>query len=127
MADCEQCAALQRQNDLLANDRDGYVQLLTDENNKLRAENEKFKMSLSDVVQQTQEQADTITALRAENERLKEWNWEIAVNAREFAAENEKLRAALELFACDCIDSGNLCPSPQNCRNYIARAALEGK
>lgn len=39
-------------------------------------------------------------------------------------AENEKLRAALELFACDCIDSGNLCPSPQNCRNYIARAAL---
>ncbi len=40
-------------------------------------------------------------------------------------AENEKLRAALELFACDCIESGNLCPSPQNCRNYIARAALE--
>lgn len=38
MADCEHCAALQRQNDILANDRDGYVQLLTDDNNKLRAE-----------------------------------------------------------------------------------------
>lgn len=28
---------LRRQNDFLANDRDGYVQLLTDENSKLRA------------------------------------------------------------------------------------------
>ena len=37
MSDCEQCAALQRQNDFLANDRDGYVQVLTDENEKLRA------------------------------------------------------------------------------------------
>ena len=37
----------------------------------LRAENEKFKMSLSDVVQQTQEQANTITTLRAENEKLR--------------------------------------------------------
>ena len=45
----------------------------------------------------------------------------------EAAAEIERLRAALGLFACDCIESGNLCPSPQNCRNYIARAALEGK
>ena len=43
----------------------------------------------------------------------------------EAAAEIERLRAALELFACDCIESGDLCPSPQNCRNYIARAALE--
>ena len=42
-------------------------------------------------------------------------------------AENERLRAALELFACDCIESGDLCLSPQNCRNYIARAALEGR
>ena len=41
--------------------------------------------------------------------------------------ENTRLRAALGLFACDCIESGNLCPSPQNCRNYIARSALEGK
>ena len=43
MADCEHCAALQRQNDLLANDRDGYVQLLTEENNKLRAEVERLR------------------------------------------------------------------------------------
>ena len=43
MADCEQCAALQRQNDILANDRDGYVQLLTDNNNKLRAEVDNLK------------------------------------------------------------------------------------
>ena len=45
----------------------------------------------------------------------------------EQAAEIERLRAALVLFACDCIESGDLCPSPQNCRNYIARAALEGR
>ncbi len=45
MADCEQCAVLQRQNDFLANDRDGYVQLLTNENNKLRAEVERLKRS----------------------------------------------------------------------------------
>ena len=74
----DHCAEMERLVDELANDRDGYVQLLTNENNKLRAE-------------------------------------------------VERLRAALELFACDCIDSGNLCPSPQNCRNYIARAALEEK
>ena len=43
----------------------------------------------------------------------------------EQAAEIERLRAALGLFACDCIESGDLCPSPQNCRNYIARVALE--
>lgn len=38
MSDCKQCAVLLRQNDLLAHDRDGYVQSLTDENNKLRAQ-----------------------------------------------------------------------------------------
>lgn len=45
MADCEQCAVLQRQNDFLANDRDGYVQLLTNDNNKLRAEVERLNKS----------------------------------------------------------------------------------
>lgn len=34
----------------------------------------------------------------AEIERLRAWNAEIALNAREFAAENERLRAALELY-----------------------------
>ena len=38
---------------------------------------------------------DEITCLRAENERLREWNREIALNARELVAENERLRAAL--------------------------------
>lgn len=38
-------------------------------------------------------------------------------------AENERLRAALELFACDCLES-ELCKFPHACRNYIARAAL---
>lgn len=46
MSDCEQCAALQRQNDLLANDRDGYVQVLKNENNKLRAENERLRAKI---------------------------------------------------------------------------------
>ena len=94
MADCEQCAALQRQNDFLANDRDGYVQVLTDENNKLRAEVEK----------------------------LREWNREIALNAREFVAENEKLRAALRQIAgIDVWDNSE--------QGYVdkARAALEGR
>lgn len=49
MSDCEQCAALQRQNDFLANDRDGYVQVLTDENNKLRAEVERLRAALWDI------------------------------------------------------------------------------
>ena len=41
-------------------------------------------------------------------------------------AENERLRAALELFACDCSES-ELCKFPHACRNYIARAALDGR
>ena len=87
MTYCEQCVALQRQNDLLANDRDGYVQLLTNENNKLRSE----------------------------IERLREWNREIALNAREFVAENEKLRAyALKAFTVVefCSGEGLLLPHP---------------
>lgn len=43
-------------------------------------------------------QEEAITRLTAENERLTEWNREIAVNAREFAAEVTKLRAALDLY-----------------------------
>ena len=49
MSYCEQCAALQRQNDFLANDRDGYVQLLTNENNKLRSEIEKLRAALEEI------------------------------------------------------------------------------
>ena len=53
--------------------------------------------------------------------------WLCANEKAALAAEVERLRAALELFACDCIESGNLCPSPHACRNYVARAALEGR
>ena len=44
------------------------------------------------------EAADEITRLRAEVERLTEWNREIAVNAREFVAENERLRAEVQTW-----------------------------
>lgn len=40
--------------------------------------------------------------------------------------ENMQLRAALRMFACACADE-HLCSVPDNCRNYLARAALEGK
>ena len=73
------------------------------------------------------ESADTITALRAEVEKLTEWNREIAVNAREFVAENEKLRAALEPFACTCDrPNGAACSrSEVDCPFWNARATLE--
>lgn len=104
---CEQCAALQRQNDLLANDRDGYVQLLTNDNNKRRAEVDTAAEMLREVKTRN-------TDLRAENERLKtsgiaevaahnpsvmDWihHWEGRTLKAE--AENEKLRAyALKAF-----------------------------
>lgn len=38
----------------------------------------------------------------------------------------EQLEAALRLFACPCADE-HLCSVPDNCRNYLARTALEGK
>lgn len=103
MSDCEQCAVLLRQNDLLAHDRDGYVQSLTDENNKLRAQVDTAAEMLREVKTRN-------TDLRAENERLKtsgiaevaahnpsvmDWihHWEGRTLKAE--AENEKLRAAL--------------------------------
>lgn len=54
---------------------------------------------------------------------LRDWNEEIALNARKLIADNERLRAALELFACDCAES-EICKFPHACRNYIARATL---
>lgn len=41
---------LTAERDALASDRDGYVQLLTDENNKLRAENEKLRAALESIM-----------------------------------------------------------------------------
>ena len=83
MSYCEQCAALQRQNDLFANDRDGYVQSLTDQNNKLRAENERLKTS-------------GIAEVAAHNPSVMDWihHWERRTLKAE--AENEKLREALD-------------------------------
>lgn len=66
--------------------------------------------------------ADEITALRAEVERLREWNREIALNAREFVAENERLRAALEDIAYP-----NPLHNEDDLMRLIARAALEGR
>ena len=68
--------------------------------------------------------AETIMEAAAEIERLREWNAEIALNAREFAADNERLRAALEVFACDC-EGMAICLG--NCMHRNARAALEGR
>lgn len=74
-----------------------------------------------------------ITALRAEVERLTgerdrqyDQNAEQIIRIAALEADNEKLRAALEMFACDCVEN-DLCKLPHACRNYVARAALEGK
>lgn len=67
---------------------------------------------------------DEITTLRAENERLREWNREIALNARELVAENERLRAALKPFVCDC-EGEAICIG--ECMHRNARAALDGQ
>lgn len=53
-----------------------------------------------------------------EIEHLREWNAEIALNAREFAAENERLRAVIERV----YQSSN-----QPHIIEMTRAALEGK
>ena len=50
----------------------------------------------------------------------------MALELTALRAENEKLRAALEMFACDCVEN-DLCKFPHACRNYVARAALEEK
>jgi hypothetical protein len=42
------------------------------------------------------------------------------------AAQNRRLRAVLELFECDCTVEER-CSVPDNCRNFLARRALEAK
>jgi CHAD domain-containing protein len=78
-----------------------------------------------------------ITALRAENERLAtelhiatEWSARVHAGQQEDAdtitalrAEVERLRAALEMFACDCAVHER-CVVPDNCRNFQACRAL---
>lgn len=68
----------------------------------------------------------TITRLRAENEKLGR-DYDTARDAHDrLLADNERLRAVLELFACDC-KGEELCLNTDNCRNFIAQAGLEGK
>ena len=46
-----------------------------------------------------------------------------ATAVAELKAENERLRAALALFACDCAVNER-CAVPDNCRNLQARRTL---
>jgi septal ring factor EnvC (AmiA/AmiB activator) len=76
------------------------------------------------------EAADEIARLTAEVAEQVKWVSDLAdsLSAEEaktarLTAENEKLRAALALFACDC-KGEELCFNTDNCRNFIARAAL---
>lgn len=56
--------------------------------------------------------------------RLRDDNGELTRRKTEAASEIERLRAALKMFACCCADE-HLCSVPDNCRNYLALAALE--
>jgi hypothetical protein len=40
-------------------------------------------------------------------------------------AEVDKLREALEIFACEC-EATEMCPKPENCAHYNARVVLGG-
>jgi hypothetical protein len=67
--------------------------------------------------------ATEITRLKAEV-RVRQTIVEEARDERDAAlAENERLRAALEMFACDCAVHER-CVVPDNCRNFQARRAL---
>lgn len=68
---------------------------------------------------------EAITRLTAEVERLLSVTVVQETLIRKAEAESEKLRAALELFECDC-EGEELCFNTDNCRNFIARAALSG-
>ena len=91
---------------------------------------------MTDIVERLRELApvtntETRTAMTeaaAEIERLREWNAEIALNAREFVAEIERLRAALH-DVLGWHDYSNDMHKPIEVRAaYMrARAALEGK
>ena len=120
MSDCEQCAVLQRQNDFLANDRDGYVQVLRDEDNRLRAEVERLNKSRN---KWGQKYNKLLEKHKVTVSQLKAAVWSDSEECKLLTAENEKLRAALREYVCNC---------PKNTCEYFpcgefARAALEGK
>jgi hypothetical protein len=57
-------------------------------------------------------------------ERLRgTWSWPPSEVMAEAADRIEQLEAALKMFTCACADE-HLCSVPDNCRNYLARAAL---
>lgn len=62
-------------------------------------------------------------AQRRINEQMAKWQGD---GTTELRARIERLEKALQMFACDCTVE-NMCSVPDNCRNYLARAALEDK
>lgn len=52
--------------------------------------------------------------------------WKAVDELASLRSDNERLRAALDMFSCDCTEE-ELCKFPHACRNYVARAALEDK
>lgn len=70
------------------------------------------------------EAADEIERLRAGGCARDQGTTQYCAEAAKLAAENERLRAALEMFACDC-EGEAICLG--NCMHRNARAALEVK
>jgi len=67
--------------------------------------------------------ADEIARLRAGGCARDQGLTQYCAEAARLAVENERLRAALEMFACDCAVHER-CAVPDNCRNFQARRAL---
>ena len=86
---------------------------------------ERLRAGIGEMLLEREDAKAEVERLRAGGCARDQGTTQYCAEAAKLAVENERLRAALELFACDCIESGDLCPSPQNCPNYIARAALE--
>jgi len=71
---------------------------------------------MSDIVERLRTAAKWPYNINSPNEPLLE----------EAADRIAQLEVALKMFACACADE-HLCSVPDNCRNYLARAALEGR
>jgi len=62
---------LTEERDALADDRDGYVQLLTDQNTRLTADNEKLAEALETAGRLFAASRDALAEVNAENEKLR--------------------------------------------------------
>ena len=101
------------QNDFLANDRDGYIQLLTDQNNRLTAE--------------VEQNATDLEEYRRDVERLRSVTVLQETLIRKSEAENEKLRAGLWDIHAYCNNwDWFIWMWPMRHIKRIARAALSG-